>query len=142
MKRTKLKRVSSTQAIKLRIQKLLRAILIAKSEWIEISLFNCAFKNFQAESVKCSGSLQCDHKFSRRYNSTFADFKNLHLLCKAHNLWKHRHGVEARSFIDKLYGKRKMDALQKKAHQSCPMDKKSWLNLEAELKTKLEKLER
>jgi len=135
MKKTPLKRTSKIQNIKLRIQALLRAILLQKGAI-------CAFDSYQGESVRCAGVLQCDHKFSRSHNSTFADFSNLHLLCKAHNRWKHYYGEEARGFMDEIYGKRKMATLQKKAHKSYPMSKNEWLQKEAELKLKLAELER
>lgn len=128
MRRSPLKKVSSTGKIKARIQKLLLEKARQRDKVCQL----------QGVGVKCGGYTTADHIISRFHNATFADMDNIILLCWIHHLrWKPYNATLYADIVRKKIGKKRWDKIHRLAREVRPMSKDDWFSVEERLKRQL-----
>ena len=135
MKHSPLKKVSSVQKIKLKIQKILLGIVRERDG-------GCVFRNYP-ETGRCGqGWTQADHIITRSNPILYAELDNLICSCRRHHIfWKRDNATEWSRIVREIIGEEKWKRLHrihsdyKRGELDGRRTQKDWLEI-------LEKLEK
>lgn len=136
LRRTKglrMRGVSDSSVLRERIQAKLREAVIKRDKVCLLSGY--------PETGKCNQVMQCEHLISRSESSSFADLRNVVLLCSRHHIfWKPQNSLRYWEIIEEMIGPERWDWIQKmrkeqSAHRSVKIDwKLELLALESQIK--------
>lgn len=126
------KRKDTVKKAKDRIQHLLHDLAILK------------WKDCEAKGIDrlCSGPLSADHIESRMFSNTYAEIKNIILLCEGHHIyWKKQHPKRWAALVDDRRGSELVNWLRSEARKSNrTWTLRDWLAAEEKLKEEIKKL--